>query len=182
MDIEYTKGSCRSIKEFHITNALDQCADLLDHHGGHAAAAGFTIHNSKLAEFEFRLRKLCDEILSGQDLQPTINADIQVTLSELTPRLLEYLELLQPTGYGNPIPIFLTRNLQVKHARTVGKDNSHLKLTVSDDWLTFEAIAFRQGHWQGKLPSRIDVVYNFELNEYKGRQSLQLNIKDIKPS
>ncbi len=180
---EFTKASCRSIKEFHITKALDQCADLLEHHGGHAAAAGFTIRNSNLLELEDRLRIIANEQLSALDLQPTIKLDVDnIILQQLTPSLLKYLEWFQPTGYGNPIPTFASRGLQVINARVVGKDGSHLKLTISDGWLTFDAIAFRQGYWQDRLPSIIDIAYHFEMNEYKGRQSLQLNIKDIKPA
>jgi single-stranded-DNA-specific exonuclease len=181
-DSNYTRGSCRSIKEFHITKALDQCADLLEHHGGHAAAAGFTVRNSNLPELEDRLHKIAEEQLSSLDLRPTISADLELPLSDLTSKLLNCLEWLQPTGYGNPIPTFNCRALQVKNSRTVGADNAHLKLVVSDGWITFDAIAFRQGYWQGQLPPKIDVMFHFELNEYSGRQSFQLNIQDIRPS
>jgi single-stranded-DNA-specific exonuclease len=64
----------------------------------------------------------------------------------------------------------------------VGKDGSHLKLVLSDGWLTYDAIAFRQGHWHDELPPKIDILYAFEENEFRGQTSLQLNIKDIKPA
>ena len=180
---EFTKASCRSINEFHITKALDKCADLLEHHGGHAAAAGFTIQNTKLDEFECRMRSLVEEELSALDLQPTIRVDIDnIPLSDLTPELLDYLGWLQPTGYGNPTPVFASRGLQVKNARVVGKESSHLKLVLSDGWLTIDGIAFRQGYWKDLLPSRIDIAYHFEMNEFMGRQYLQANIQDIKPA
>jgi len=180
---EFTKASCRSINEFHITKALDQCADLLEHHGGHAAAAGFTIHNSHLDEFEWRMRNLVEVELSALDLQPTIRVDVDnIPLRDLTPELLQYLGWLQPTGYGNPSPVFVSRGLQVKNAKVVGKESSHLKLVLSDGWLTIDAIAFRQGYWVDSLPSRIDIAYHFEMNEFRGRQFLQANIQDIKPA
>jgi single-stranded-DNA-specific exonuclease len=62
----------------------------------------------------------------------------------------------------------------------VGKDSAHLKMSVTDGWITFDAIAFRQGHWLGKLPGRIDVLYTFEKNEFNGRSYLQLNVRDIR--
>jgi hypothetical protein len=62
----------------------------------------------------------------------------------------------------------------------VGRDNAHLKLSVTDGRITFDAIAFRQGHWHTQMPPYIDLLYLFELNEYNGRTSLQLNVLDIK--
>lgn len=177
-----TRASCRSIKEFHITQALDQCADLLERHGGHAAAAGFTVKNENLPALIDRLKVIANKELSQLDLRPTLTADVEIPLSELKPEILDYLEWLQPTGYGNPQAHFVSRNLKVTRSRTVGKDNNHLKFTVTDGRITYDAIAFRQGHWEGLLPSRIDLLYIFETNEYFDRISLQLNVRDIKPT
>lgn len=179
---EFTRASCRSIREFHITNALDQCADLLERHGGHAAAAGFTVTNENLPDLVDRLKSIVNKELSDLDLRPTLTADIEIPLSDLKPEILDYLEGLQPTGYGNPQAQFISRNLMVTRSRTVGRDNSHLKFTVTDGHITYDAIAFRQGHWYGLLPSRIDLLYTFEINEYFDRVSLQLNVRDIKPT
>jgi single-stranded-DNA-specific exonuclease len=179
---EFTRGSCRSIPEFHITAALDQCEDILVRHGGHAMAAGFTVRNENVAELAARLKAIAQETLSGQDLRQTLAADADVQISELDYELMKFLDLLQPTGYGNSPAIFVSRNLQVRSSRAVGKDSSHLKLAVSDGWATCDAIAFRKGEWLGKLPNRIDLMYTFELNEYNGRTSFQLNVKDLKPS
>ena len=179
---EFTRGSCRSISEFHITEALDQCADLLEHYGGHAAAAGFTVKNENLPELIQRLREIASQQLSPHDLRPTMVADAEMNLLDLKPDLLDYLERLQPTGYGNRQALFVSRDVQVMAWRAVGKDGDHLKLTVSDGWITFDAIAFRQGYWQDLLPPKIDLMYTFELNEYKGRSALQLNVRDIKPA
>jgi single-stranded-DNA-specific exonuclease len=70
----------------------------------------------------------------------------------------------------------------VNNSRTVGRDQSHLKMSVTDGWITWDAIAFRQGHWHDHLPSKVDLMYNFELNEYNGRVTLQLNVRDLKPA
>jgi single-stranded-DNA-specific exonuclease len=87
---------------------------------------------------------------------------------------------MQPTGYGNHQASFVSRNLKPTRYRTVGKDNSHLKLSVSDGQITFDAIAFRLGEWANHMPARIDLLYRFELNEFNGRKNLQLNVQDIK--
>lgn len=178
---EFTRGSCRSIPEFHITKALDECADLLVRHGGHSAAAGFTVRNEHLPELVERLRLIAQRQLSSLDLRPTLIADAQVNLSELTPELLNDLGRLQPTGQNNPAARFVSRSARVLRSRTVGKDSSHLKLTVTDGIITYDAIAFRQGHLYGNLPPYIDLLYQFERNEYNGLASLQLNIQDIRP-
>jgi single-stranded-DNA-specific exonuclease len=179
---ELTRGSCRSIKEFHITDALDQCADLLVRHGGHAAAAGFTVRNENLAELNERLKSLALEQLSQYDLRPTLVADLEIPLVDLRPEILEHLDWLQPTGYGNRQAVFVSRGLRVTSSRLVGKENSHLKLTVTDGRIHFDAIAFRQGHWRENMPPRVDIIFTFERNEYNGRISLQLNVRDIKPT
>jgi single-stranded-DNA-specific exonuclease len=179
---DYVRASCRSIPEFHITDALDQCAELLVQHGGHAAAAGFTVSQDNLPELIARLNRIVQENLDGLDLRPTLNVDMEIPLYELRPELLRELDWLQPTGHQNPGAIFLSRNLKVVNSRTVGRDGSHLKLTVTDGRITYDAIAFRQGHWQENMPPYIDLVYVFELNEYNGRSTLQLNVRDFKPS
>jgi single-stranded-DNA-specific exonuclease len=179
---DVTRGSCRSIPEFHITEALDGCADLLEHHGGHAAAAGFTVRNERLDELIDRLQATAQEQLASMDLRPTLEADLELPLSALKPDILPDLNRLQPTGYGNPQPAFISRDLKVLRSRPVGKDNSHLKMTITDGRITYDAIAFRQGHWHDQMPPLVDLMYYFEVNEYNGRTSLQLNVRDLKPA
>jgi single-stranded-DNA-specific exonuclease len=179
---QYTRASCRSITEFHITQALDQCADLMEHHGGHAAAAGFTVRNENLPMLLERLKAIAASQLTDLELHPTLHADMEVKLWELKPELLGYLDLLQPTGIGNPQAAFVSRNLRVLRFKTVGSEKTHLKLTVADERITYDAIAFRHGHWQEHMPSRVDLLFNFEMNEYNGQRSLQLNVRDLKPA
>jgi single-stranded-DNA-specific exonuclease len=176
-----TRGSCRSIPEFHITDALDLCKDLLVRHGGHAAAAGFTVKNENLPALVTRLKSIAEDQLSGRDLRQTLSADMVVQLSQLNFEVLNYLAYLEPTGYGNPDAIFVSRNVKVKAARTVGAESRHLKLSLEDErGATVDSIGFRMGHLQPTLPPRVDVIYHFEVNEYNGRKSLQLNLKDVK--
>ncbi len=179
---EVTVCSCRSIPEFHITEALDACAHLLLRHGGHAAAAGFTVENRHLDALRACLLRQAEEKLATADLRPLLRADMEIPLRSLTPELLSHLRYLEPTGYGNPGPVFVTRGVKVRHARTVGSEGRHLKLKLTDGQVTFDAIAFRQGHWFGQLPDFLDVLYVFEANEWNGRVSLQLNIRDLRPA
>jgi single-stranded-DNA-specific exonuclease len=179
---EETRGSCRSIPEFHITDALDKCADLLVRHGGHAAAAGFTVRNENLSALVTRLKAIAADKLSTADLKPTVTADAEVSLVDIRPELFEKcLKYLEPTGYGNPHAAFVARNVKVKNARTVGADAKHLKLLLEDDGgYTHDAIGFRLGEWQKKMPPRVDILFTYEVNEYNGRIGYQLNLKDLK--
>jgi len=181
-----TRCSCRSIPEFNITRALDECADLLVRYGGHAAAAGFTVTNDNLKQLLDRLRSIAARELGQLDLRASFSADAEVPFSQLNYDLLKQLEKLQPAGYGNPEPVFITRGVKVKSKRAVGAEGKHLKLTLTDGRFTLDAIGFRIGDRFGNLlenlPPVLDVLYTFEANEFNGRTSLQLNLKDIKPA
>ena len=177
---EFTRGSCRSIPEFHITRALDECADLLVKHGGHSVAAGFTVRTSDLPELVRRLKEIAHRELQGKDLRPTLRADAEISLSDLKPELLYDLDRLQPTGMENPKAVFVSRGVRISRKQLMGRDQSHLKLYVTDGRITYDAVAFRMGHLYNQLPDRIDLMYTFEVNEYNGREYLQLKVRDIK--
>ncbi len=179
---EETRGSCRSIPEFHITDALDKCADLLVRHGGHAAAAGFTVRNENLPALVERLKAIAKDELSHEDLRPTVTADAEVSLVDVRPDLYEKcLRFLEPTGYGNREASFVARGVKVKSSRTVGADAKHLKLSLEDEnKFSHDAIGFKLGHWHNNLPPRVDILFTYETNEYNGRVSYQLNLKDIR--
>lgn len=179
-----THGSARSIAEFNITAALDECRDLLVRHGGHAAAAGFAVKNEHLALLRSRLEALAAEQLAGKDLAPSLAVDAEVALADLDFALVGKLADLEPCGYANPQPVFASRGLEVVSARQVGADRKHLKLAVRDPRtkMVWDAIAFRMGEWYGALPPRIDLAYAVEINEFNGRKNLQLNVKDIRPA
>ena len=179
---KYTRASCRSIPEFHITQALDECSELLVRHGGHAAAAGFTVLNENLPTLISQLNQIADRYLATVELRPVQHADIELPLSELKPEFLTYLRWLEPTGYGNRPVHFVSRNVRVVRKQAVGRESAHLKMTVTDGRITYDAIGFRQGHWLDILPERVDLLYGYETNEYNGRVSLQLNVRDIKPA
>ncbi len=180
---EETRGSCRSIPEFHITEALDHCKDLLVRHGGHAAAAGFTVRNENLPELVRRLKDFAAERLSAQDLRPTLTADIEVSLTELGPQVIKNLSYLEPTGYGNPDAAFVARNVKVKSFRAVGLEGKHLKLSLQDEkGLIYDAIGFRLGYWLKSMPPRVDILFTYEVNEYNGRVGYQLNLRYLKPA
>ena len=158
---EESHGSCRSIPEFHMTEALDQVADLLERYGGHAQAAGLTIRNENIEAFTERMRQITAEQLSAVDLRPMLSIDVEVPFDEVDWALLGVLDRLEPTGCANVTPIFLTRELEVVHHRVVGKDMSHLQIEVGGvtGGRTVKGIGFGMGHWGGRMPTVVDVVY-----------------------
>jgi len=179
---ETTRCSCRSIPEFDITRALDECADLMEHHGGHSAAAGFTIRNEKLDELKIRLGEIAAREFQGVELIPVLNAEAEVKLADLNADVYRQVQSFQPFGYSNPEIQFVTRGLKIKSIREVGQEGRHLKLWLTDGWLSVNAIAFGKGNLKESLMSAgtADYLYVYETNEYNGRVDFQLNVKDIK--
>lgn len=181
-----SRGSCRSIDKFHITEALDEVADLLVRHGGHAQAAGFTVRNDNLPEFLSRITAIAERKLRDMELVPSLTVDAEIELDDVDWALFEHLQQLEPTGAANPQPTFLSRGVEVVHHRGVGQDGSHLQLTLAADSATgyreIGAIAFRQGEWASRLPQTIDLVYSIGVNEWRGNKNLQLMVQDLRPS
>lgn len=178
---EECHASCRSIPQFHITRALDECAELLVRHGGHAMAAGLTVLPENLTLLQDRLQEKARDVLGGLDLQPSIHVDMELNFRQITMKLANELERLEPTGHANQQALFVTRNLKVVEKRTVGAGDDHLKLKLAcAGQPPIDAIGFRLGAWIHDLPDEVDVAYHLEINEWHGRRNLQLNIQDLR--
>ncbi len=177
---KHSRGSCRSIPEFHITRALDQCRDLLVRHGGHAAAAGFTVETGKLDALHERLQAIAAEKLSDIALQPVLEIDRELPLEEVGWETQRLLAELEPTGMENPPPVLCSPGVEVRHKRAVGGDK-HLKLILRDGrGAAWDAIWFRAGHLIHEIPGRVDVAYTLEANEWNHRKRLQLHVEDMR--
>jgi single-stranded-DNA-specific exonuclease len=175
-----SKGSARSIPEFDISKALDRCQSLLVKHGGHKAAAGFTVVNENLPALREQLQVLAVDELAEVELRPTLHIDAEMPLAELRPATFEMLEQLAPFGQDNPPPLLVSRHVVVRDRRLVG--NGHLKLGVSDGGVVWDAIAFRQAELADSLARHIDLVYRPEISEWNGEKRFQLNVQDLQPS
>jgi len=182
---ELIKASCRSIPEFDINAALNQCDDLLVRHGGHPMAAGLTVRVENAEAFQTRLNEIARESFKGLDLTPVLHIDYEVSLDKLQgdhfPGILDAVAQLEPTGASNPSALFCSRNCRVLRASTVGK-GEHLKLLIASGNTQLDAIAFRQGALLENLPDKVDIAYTFEINEFNGRSTMQLNVRDIQPA
>ncbi|MCU0510816.1 MAG: DHH family phosphoesterase [Anaerolineae bacterium] len=167
------------------THALDDCRELLVRHGGHSAAAGFTIRTELLPELRARLERIAEEKLSKLDLAPVLKIDAELDLAELDFATCARLGELEPHGEANPQPVFVTHGVNVApgSVKLVGKEGQHLKFRAygqgarSSEW---EAIAFRMGELAQGLPGRVDLAYCVEINDFTGRP--QLTVKDLRPA
>jgi single-stranded-DNA-specific exonuclease len=177
---EESRGSCRSIPEFHITKALDQCQDLLIRHGGHAAAAGFTVATDRLDELGRRLQTIAAGQLVGLDLRPTLDIDVEIPLEAVDWATHGLVSQIEPCGIKNPQAVLLSRQVEVREKRAIGSEGKHLKLTLRDGrGAAWDAIFFRQGHRLDQVAGRVDVAYTLEINEWNHAKRLQLNVQDL---
>jgi len=177
-----TTASCRSIPEFDMVDALDSMEELFTRHGGHKLAAGFTIKNEDLPDFQERMTQLAENKLSSLEIKPQLEIDAIVTMRDLNRSLYQELEKLEPTGAGNPTPVFVLRQVKARQISRVGKHGDHLKFVVDGGKSAIPAIAFGLGPAKKSLQGRIDLAFHFTENEFRGRKDFQLQVVDIKPS
>jgi single-stranded-DNA-specific exonuclease len=179
VDDKTASGSSRSIPEFNIINAFNQCNGLLGRFGGHAQAAGFTMPARNLPILQKTLIELAAAQLKDIELRPHINIDAEVSLSELTPETYRMLQTLSPFGKGNPVPTFVSRGVKVTGCRTMGNEAQHLRLKFKQDGTAFDAVAFRLGDEVKNISESLDIVYNLELDRWSGAENLRLNVQSF---
>jgi single-stranded-DNA-specific exonuclease len=179
---EWSKGSARSVSGFDITRALDTCTDLLERHGGHARAAGFTIRSERIDSLRARLMELADPALAGEKGEPRLVLDAQLSFAEIDGGLFQFVQQVEPCGSGNPEPLFASFDVGVVERRAVGSGREHLKLKLKQKGRTISAIAFRQGHLAEGLPERIDLAYRLQANDYWGTPEIELDVEALRPS
>jgi single-stranded-DNA-specific exonuclease len=181
-DGKIVKGSARSIGDFHIMEALDICGRHLSSHGGHARAAGLSLELKHLHNFYDQILRLADEKLTRQQLIPKLEIDAELRLKELNLTLYRKISQLEPFGFGNPKPVFVARGVQVDSVRTVGQQNQHLKLYLKDGQKVISGIGFGLGERAGKIDRKdmVEIAFSIDLNQYQGRENLELKILDFK--
>ena len=173
-------GSCRSIPGVNIYRMLSACADLLEHFGGHEQAAGLTVKEENLPLLRERLEKVISESAPEETFLPAMEYDLTVPFRTWTPKALELLDRLEPTGCGNPPPLFLLKDAEVQSIRRVGRDGSHLKLTVLDEDLSVvDGIAFSKGEVADEAPRTLDLLYRPVRNDFRGRIAIEAQVAAI---
>ena len=174
-------GSARSIPGVNLHGALTRCADLFIRFGGHTQAAGMTLSVENLSALRERLPRAIGELAEPDAFVPVASYDLDIDLGEISIALIEQMERLAPTGFGNPAPVFHLCGAHVLEARGVGMDGKHLKLRLEQDGAALDGIAFGQGRARAELPERIDALFSPSINEYMGRRTAQCEIARILP-
>jgi len=177
-----SSGSCRSIPEFNVILALNQCSKLLSQFGGHSQAAGFILPTKNLARLTQRLSELATTQLAGIELRPQLDIDVEVKLPELSGDTFQIIQRLAPFGRGNPVPTFLSRRAEVVDCHTMGSNREHLRLKLRQGGTIWDGVGFRLSNYLAEVSSHLDIVYNLEIDRWGGEESLRLNILDFAPA
>lgn len=179
-------GSARSIRDFDLYEAIGQCSDLLESYGGHMYAAGLTLKIENIPEFRRRFEAIVTSQLADSSQMQTIEVDTKITLSEINPRFYRILKQFAPFGPHNMTPVFVTEDVfDAGTSKLVGKNQEHLKLDLVEPDVNsgiFSGIAFSQSDKFDLITAGLpfDVCYSITENEYRGKTSLQLFVRDIK--
>lgn len=178
-------GSARSVKDFNIYKALEQCQHLLVTFGGHMYAAGLTLKEENVDKFIACFEDTVNKQIRPESEIPTIEIDAIISFSDIKPNFFNVLQQFEPFGPENMSPVFVTNHvIDTGYGQKVGSENEHLKLYVKDKSInrSFSAIAFRQGEQADTILSGqpFDICYSLEENTYKGKTNIQLKIRDIK--
>ena len=177
-------GSARSIKEFDVHEALEKCADLLEHFGGHKCAAGVSLKRENMKAFVDRFEELVREGMGAEEPTPEIEVDSELRLGNVTPKFLRILKQFAPFGPDNNVPVFVSHELvDTGNARIVG--TNHLKfaaMPTTERSAPYPAIAFQKGECLERMRrgDRFSLCYQLEENYWRGRTEIQLSVKDIR--
>jgi len=174
------KGSGRSIPGFDLYTALTKCSDYIEKFGGHSMAIGITIKKENFEKLKEAIEKYAQES-NISDIMPIINIDKEINLKNINIEEVKSLELLEPFGEGNKMPLFLLRNLKIDSIRALS-GGKHLKLTLKQDNNIVDAIGFNMGDLSKEylLGDKVDVVGTIEINSFGNKENIQINLKDIR--
>lgn len=182
-----SKGSARSIAGVNVIEMIRSVSHTIVQAGGHPMAAGFTVETTKIEEFRLALESKAKEIITDDLLERTLLIDLVIPLNIINFELVKALQKFEPFGIGNPEPFFASRNVIIEDMGVVGKsERKHLKLLVSDNIegrkKVFPAIAFGMGDKARELHigDSIDIAFTINEDTWRGNNSIQLKIKDIK--
>lgn len=173
-------GSGRSIDQFNITTALQECSDLLLRFGGHPQACGFSLDKKNLDEFVTKIKSIAARELKNAKFQSYLDIEIVLDLSNISWDLVDVLEKFKPFGQNNQEPLFMSEDVTIIAARKVGSDQKHWKLVLQKGDKKLDAIGFGLSDIDLQVGQMIDLVYNLAINQWNGNREIQLIIRDIK--
>lgn len=172
-------GSARSIPGVNIHEAMSTCRDLFIRFGGHAQAAGLTIEAKNVPEFKRRLSEAIRKQAAPEAFIPTEEYDLELELSEMTEAFVDAFSAMQPTGFGNPAPVFCVRGVHTTDVRTIGKDGAHLRMRLAQGSDMRSAIGFRMGDRAANLPEVIEAIITLSINVWQDKRSVQCELRQM---
>lgn len=184
LDGDQGRGSARSIPGFDLYEAVAACSQHLDRFGGHRAAAGMDVQRGSLEAFREAFQDAAATQLESVDLQPVLNADLEIRLDEIPGDFYRFLRYVGPFGQGNPDPVFVTRGVHLNAPPKVTA-KGHLKFRMAQGKATFDAIGFGLGDHvsPGDLGTGpIDVAYTLAENTFAGFTTVQARALDVRPA
>lgn len=180
LDGDQGKGSGRSVNGFNLFAALEHSAQYLEKFGGHALAAGLTISRENLPAFKQSICEYARETIREEDLMPVVDIDCMISPDHISLQSIRDLAILEPYGMGNRQPIFAIREFTVEEITPISSDK-HLKMSLIKGGKRFTAMLFGTG--SGGCPvvqgDVVDAAFHLEINHFRGRQNIQLLLKDI---
>jgi len=182
VDGDLAHGSCRSIPDFDMLAALEQCSDVFIRFGGHKQAAGLTMEAARLPEFRARINAYADRVLEPDQLRPRLRIDGPLNLKSITSELMRDLDSLGPFGMSNPRPVFHASGVEIVDGPRTLKER-HLKMTFAQEGRRFRAIAWRAAERADFLTrnrTSVNLAFSLEKNEYQGETYFELNVCDFK--
>ena len=175
-------GSARSVMGFDVYNAITECSDLLDQYGGHMYAAGVTMEIANVEAFQAKFESVVASTITEEQLVPAIKIDVVIFLDDINFKFYETIRQMGPFGPQNMQPLFVSENVHAENVKVLKEQ--HLKFTVKQEGITgsIDAIGFGLGEYYDLVNSgmKFHMAYTIEENDFRGRKSLQLFIKDIK--
>ncbi len=181
----FAVGSGRTVAPIHLKKALDHCQDLLVSGGGHAAAVGVKVDWDRLDLLRKRFQEAVLAQTNGKAIAPVIRLESEVPLIGLSVKVVQTLESLEPFGAGNPRPIYMVCDTVLEgEPRLVGKDSNTLLATIRQGDAKIKAVGFQMGSRKEELLSgggKLSLAFVPMINEYQGRRSVDLQIKDFQP-
>lgn len=176
------KGSARSVSGFNIYEALETCSDLMLTFGGHKYAAGLSIQNENIQTLRTRLNEYAAQNLTDEMRVKSLSIDGELSFTEIDAKFMRILKMLAPYGPQNMRPVFVSKNVQVVGTPSIVGKN-HLRFKASQDGIVFDTIGFNLGSLHHRVagnPNDLEIAYLVEENEWQGRVTTQLRIKDIR--
>ena len=181
---EKLAASARSVKGFDVYNALESCSKHIEQFGGHKYAAGLTLLEEDYEPFKNAFEAVVTETIDPKLLHPELSVDQEISLTKITPKFYRILKLFAPFGPGNMAPVFMAKNLKdVGQGRRVGSDKDHLRVVIKQgNSMQFTGIGFGLGD-KFEIACKgqpFTAAFVIDENEWQGRVSLQLRLKDMK--